>query len=392
MKPFKILFYYFLFLSYSSWAVSFDWSGWARLDSYYQHEGNYYGSFHSVLNSDIFITDSLSFKSRIDLFPFLKEKSLAENYLLFETAYRQTGFVFLYKEEGKKARSELPLVFFLPTQFYVDYQQEFFKVRLGRAPYHFGLGTTYSATNNPFEHWMSLYNQLSVLMEYQSIYIQPALLHGGEPSADLKLLEGELSALLQAGIQQENWKLSALYRHAFERDSLIELFGEYKKWNWDIRASSSYVFKPGVHFSLALEGKMKLPSQIPIQLELKTGGVSGDLAFHPNYDMALLFWNRWMSGKELSAGNYPYQIASGQVQKGIYFSPRAVFSFLDETLRIQPLLLLAGSLEDKKLNYEMDLKAEYQLDENLFFSLTAGALYSYEKLYLSLLAQTAASF
>ena len=393
MRPFKILFcqLFLLFSSPSSWAVSFDWSGWARLDSYYQYEGNHYGSFHSVLNSDIFITDSLSFKSRIDLFPFLKGKSLDESYLLFETAYRQTGFVFWYKEEGKTALSELPLVFFLPTQFYVDYQEEFFKVRLGRAPYHFGLGTTYSATNNPFEHWMSLYNQLSVHVEYQSIYIQPALLHGGGSSSDLKLLERPLSALLQAGIQQESWRLSALYQHVFGKDSLIELFGEYEELNWDVKASSSYAFQPGVHFSLALEGQMKLPSSIPIRLELKTGGLSGDLAFHPNYDLALLFWNRWMTGKELSS-KYPYQIAKGQAQNGVYFSPRAVFSFLDEALRIQPLFLLAGNLEDKKLNYEMDLKAEYQLDENLFFSLTAGALYAHQKVDFSLLAQTAASF
>ena len=391
MKPLKILFCYFLLLfsSHSSWAVSFDWAGWARLDSYYQHEGGYYGDFHFVLNSDIFITDNLSFKSRIDLFPFFEEKDLLENFQLLKSAYRQTGYVFLYKEEGKKRQSEFPLAFILPSQFYVDYQEEFFKVRLGRAPYHFGLGTTYSATNNPFEHWISLYNQMSLHVEYNSFYLQPAILHG--PNLDSSV-EGQFLLALQAGLLQPSWKVSALFQHSFQRDSFIELFGEYRKASWDLKASSSYAFKAGNHFSLALEGKMKLQIQVPIQLGLKAGGLRGDIAFHPNYDLALLFWNRWMSDKETSDSLYPYQIAEGQAQNGIYFSPRAVFSFLDEALQVQPLFLLAGSLEDDELYYEIDLETKYQWDENLFFSLTAGALYSHQKLYLSLLAQTAASF
>ena len=280
------------------------------------------------------------------------------------------------------------LAFIFPSQFYLDYQEEFFKVRLGRAPYHFGLGTHFSASNNPFEQWMSLYDQLALHIEYESLYIQPAVLHNRDFSTEDS--EETLLGIIQAGIQKENWKLSALYQISFQEDSLIELFGEYKKANWDLKASSSYALKKGNHLSLAFEGKMKLPVPIPVQLELKTGGVSGDLAFHPNYDLALLFWNRWMTENKVET-QYPYQIAEKQVQKGIYFSPRAVFSFLNDSLQIQPLFLLARSLEDKKLSYELDLKARYQLDDNLFFSLTAGALYT-QKISLALLAKTAASF
>ena len=389
MKPFKTLFYsVFLFFPFQlSFALSFDWSGWVRLDSYYQHKGNYYGDFHFALNSDISITDNLSFKSRWDSLPLLKGKSFVESYLLlFERAYyRQTGYVFLYKEGQKTAQSELPFIF--PSQFYLDYQEEFFKVRLGRAPYHFGLGTTYSATGSPFKHWMSLYNQLAFHLEYTSFYVQPALLHNiGSDS----LLKGELLAVLQAGFSQKDWTISALYQHSFKEDSFVELFGEYKRLDWDLRASSSYAFKKGTHFSLAFEGKMKLPAQIPVQLELKAGGISGDLAFHPNYDLALLFWNRWMMEEAL--GQYPYQIDGGQAQKGVYLSPRVLFSFFNGALQVQPLFLLARALDkDEKFSYELDLKAQYKLEDNLFFSLTAGALYTQE-LSLALLAQTAASF
>ena len=387
MKPLKI-FLCFVLLSpfHFSKALSFDWSGWTRLDSYYQHENNSYGSFHFVLNSDIFITDNLSFKSRLDLHPFLKEKSWLDNFQLLESSYRQTGYVFLYKDGEKNQQSPFPLIFFLPSQFYLDYQEEFFKIRLGRAPYHFGLGTRYSAENNPFQHWISLYNQLSLHIVYNSFYLQPALLQ--DFSLDSSL-EGQFLLTLQAGLSQKNWRAVALFQHRLKEDSLLDLFGEYKQDNWNLKAGSSYLFKPGSHFALALEGGMKWQTEIPIQLLLKAGGISGDIAFHPNYDLALLFWNRWMTE---SADKYPYQIAQGQAQKGLYFSPRLLFSFLDSALQIQPLFLLAGDLEDKKLSYELDLKTRYQWNENLFLSLSAGALYSRQKLYISLLAQTAASF
>ena len=389
MKPFKSLFYFILFLPFHvSWSLSFDWSGWTRLSSYYQWPAGYYGHFHFVLNSDISISDNLSFKSRWDLFPFLKDKSLAENYLSFETAHRQTGYVFLYKEKGKKSSPKLPLAFVLPTQFYLDYQEEFFKVRLGRAPYHFGLGTTYSARSNPFDEWMSLYNQLALYMEYEFFYIQPGLILDREGFFSE---ENRILAILQAGIQRADWSLSALVQSSFKKDSFVELFAEYRKSSWDLKASSSYAFKPGTHFSLAFEGAIDLPIPIPTQLELKAGGITGDLAFHPNYDLALLFWNRWMSEGDSTEKGYPYQIAKGQAQNGVYFSPRMIFSIPQTDLQIQPLFLLARDFEDKKFSYEMDLIARYKWADNLFFSLTAGALYT-KKLSLALSAQTAASF
>ena len=389
MKPFKILFYFILLLPFHvSWSLNFDWSGWTRVSGYYQWEAAYYSHFHFALNSDISISDNLRFKSRWDLFPFLKDKSLADNYLFFETAHRQTGYVFLYKEEGKKSSPKLPLAFILPTQFYLDYQEEFFKLRLGRAPYHFGLGTTYSARNNPFDEWMSLYNQLSVYMEYQFFYIQPGLILDKE---GFFAKEDRILALLEAGIQREDWSLSALFQSSFKKDSFVELFGEYKKDSWDLKASSSYAFKTGTHFSLAFEGAMDLPLSLPAQLELKMGGITGNLAFHPNYDLALLFWNRWIVEGAQDEKKYPYQIAKGQAQNGVYFSPRAIFSVPQTNLQIQPLVLLARSFEDKKFSYELDLSARYKWADNLFFSLTAGALYT-NKLSLALLAQTAASF
>ena len=280
------------------------------------------------------------------------------------------------------------MAFILPTQFYLDYQEEFFKLRLGRAPYHFGLGTTYSARNNPFDEWMSLYNQLNLYMEYEFFYIQPGLILNKE---GFFAKEDRILALLQAGLKRPDWSLSALFQSSFKKDSFVEVFGEYKNSNWDLKASSSYAFKTGTHFSLALEGAMDLPLPLATELKIKTGGITGDLVFHPNYDLALLFWNRWMSKENQREKQYPYQIAEGQAQNGVYFSPSLLFTIPQMNLQIQPLFLVAGIFEDKKLNYELDLKARYQWAKHLFFSLTAGALYT-NKLSLAVSAKTAASF
>ena len=82
MKPLKILFLLLSFLPSSLWALSFDWSGWTRMNSYYQWKDSYYGSFHFVLNSNLSITDNLRFKTRLDALPLLEGKSFVESYLL----------------------------------------------------------------------------------------------------------------------------------------------------------------------------------------------------------------------------------------------------------------------------------------------------------------------
>jgi len=402
-------FLFFLFLSLSAWPVSFDWSGWTRVGGYYQNSSNhnYYGNYHFVLNPNIHVIDGLSVTGRLDLSLFgetLFPASLHE---------RQTGFVVAYADsEQKKLKSHQ--LFLRPSQIYMDYQNEFLKLRLGRAPYHFGLGATYSASHDPFQDWMSVYNQAALYMEYFRFYFQPALLHHE--------FNDKAAPVLQAGVLNEEWSLEALYQYDFKDSSFVEVFGRYEKLNWGLKSSVSYGFTENTNMLVALEAFIQVPFKAPFQIELKAGGAVGDSVFHPNYDLALLFWNRLMDGAapasqtgrknaDRSIRNDPQksqpsetvntpvapeaahflQIASGRIQKGMYFSPRLLFSFLEDRLKIRPLLLLAGNLENKQLNYEFDLEGMYQWGESLFFSLKGGALYA-KKLHLALLAQAAVSF
>lgn len=384
MKSF--IFIFFFLFSCPVWSLSFDWSGWTRLESYYQNSSdhNYYGGYHFVLQPKIHVIDGLYVMSRMDI------SSLGESVFSSSEHYRQTGFVFIYGEDSKQRSIEVPRLFLKISQMYLDYSTEFFKIRLGRAPYHFGMGTIYSASQDPFQHWMSVYNQAALYLEHSQFYLQPLFLHQDE---------GSLLGMAQAGLLNEKWQVEALFRYDFKDSSVVELFGQYEEEDWGVKSSLAYAIAEGTNMTMALEAFVQIPQAIPFQFEIKTGGAFGHLSFHPNYNVALLSWNRFITDPQSSAtpkeesSTTPsfFQIAQGQIQKGLYFSPRLLFSFLNDNLKIRPLGLLARDLDKEKFNYEFDLEGSYQLDESLFFSLKGGVLYT-ESFHLALLAQAAVSF
>ena len=395
LQPFKkILFCLFVSLFFSAAeAVNLSWSGSGRMEAFYQDEKNYYSSLYFALNSEIHIIDSVSFHARFDIVGFEpKENAFWKNILSQKRAslLSQSGFIFLYEEDSDQNKT-MPVPFILPALFYLDYEREFFKVRLGRAPYHFGLGTTYSAENSPFNLWMNAPDQISIYMEYQNFYLQPSFFHQIKDSS-----ERELSALLQGGIEQQDWRLSLLYEYKLKKDedSFIEIYGEYQQKNWKAKLSSSYIFTESTNLSLAFEGGYFWPAVFPVDLELKAGGLIGSARFNPQYNLSLILQNRWMKKIESPRNTEAfkkYQIAGAQIQESVYVSPRLTFSFFEESLKLQPLFLLTGSLDGKKWTYEWDLFAKYKIYESFFLQLQGGALYE-KKWVFALLAQAAVSF
>ena len=395
-QPFKkILFFFFVSLFFSlAEAVNLSWSGSGRMEAFYQDEKNYYSSLYFALNSEIHITDFASFHTRFDIVGFEPKESAFWKNILFQkraSLLSQSGFIFLYEEDLDQNKT-MPAPFVLPTLFYLDYEREFFKVRLGRAPYHFGLGTTYSAENSPFNLWMNTPDQISIYMEYQNFYLQPSFFHQIKDS-----FEGGLSALLQGGIERPDWELSLLYEYKLKKDenSFIEIYGEYQKQNWRAKLSSSYMFTESTSLFLAFEGGYFWPVAVfPVDLELKAGGLTGSARFNPQYNLSLILQNRWMKKIESPLDKEAfkkYQIAAAQLQESVYASPRLTFSFFEESLKLQPLFLLTSSLDGRRWIYEWDLSAKYKIYESFFLQLQGGALYE-KKWVFALLAQAAASF
>lgn len=374
---------FFLSIPAPAGALYLSWSGYGRLEAFYQDEKNHYANVFFALKPELHIRDSLSFKSRFD-FLGLESSSPWDMLLRHSGRLHQRGYVFFYKDFQNSSNSSFP--FLVPSQFYLDYKSEFFKARLGRAPYHFGLGASYSAVKSPFNLWMSVPDQLSVFMIYENFYLQPSLFYH-----HLDNDKKTASALLEGGVEQEQWKLALLYEHKFESSarSFAELYGEYEEVNWGLKSSLSYLFQSENSFALALEGLYKQRGKIPLDWQLKAGALNNEAQFHPQYQASFLLQNRWMR-EGLSVGE-DWQIASAQVQKFMYFSPSVSLSFYEESLKLEPLFLLAHSFEKDQFSYELNFSGKYHPKESLFFNLQTGVLYQKEWIF-ALLAQAAVSF
>ena len=357
---------------------------------------------------EIHITDGLGINLRAD---FLSDKP-QRGQKTPPGINSQGGNLFVYGEDSQhKPLGWEP--YFLPyvSQFYISWQEEFFKVRLGRAPYHFGMGLDYSATENPFQRWISVYNQALVYLKYDPFYLQPALMFEGDA----------LLGLIQAGLQREKWEAEALFRYDFDQKApFVSGFGRYERETWEIKASAGYLFEGSNNINGALAWGMDIPADFSVRVGLSAGGALGNLKLHPNHNPALILWNRFMEAPDKPTGALPPGHASqpsslkpapeegqtaevsklfykplapvARLSKGAYARAHAQFSFWQDSFKIKPMAVLARDFEKDQFNYELDLEGIYKIEENLFFSLQAGLLFHKKDLHLALLAQTSASF
>ncbi len=397
----------FLFIAQPAWSLTLDWKGFSRTEVYYENsrpiirdktlsktevhygvnpEKFYYGNFHLVLKPEIRVIDGLSVFSRLDLHPFSPSVYSSSN-------RRQTGVVFLNSIESSKSTEESNLLFLNLSQIYVTYKTEFFKLKLGKAPYHFGLGVTYSAETSPFDHWISTFNQMALYFEYSHFYLQPSVF----------LDDGETISINQIGMQGDKWNVEALVQYNLtEEESFIEAFGTYKEGSVDTKLSVSYFFadnedKDNEELAVVFEGGIDLPIRLSPRFELKGGYASEWFRIHPNYNVALLLGNRVINLRETKktqlSDDDELAIAEGRIHDVAYLSPRISFHFLQDTLKITPIVSLDYKLSDEKLRYELDLQAHYKLEENFSVLIQGGVLRVLEKNYIyGFLAQAAVTF
>ena len=370
--------------SIQSTALTIDWSGFARVDGYYHKDdqSQHYGNTHLVLKPELQAMDGLSVVTRFDLNSFSKHSDITKDFLLSNLLSEQKGYSFINsKDSGSNSLSSL---FFNISQLYIDYKMDFFQLRVGKAPYHFGLGTTYSAETDPLDYWVSSFYQVAVYFEQAQFYLQPAILHLGH----LKNSK-EFAAILQAGMESDKWKVEFLYHHWLNssdienstsslkdhtKDSFFEIFGTYKEGFLNNKMSVVYSLKDSDAIAVAYEGELKLPVQLSPVLRLKTGYVPSSISFHPNYHTALVLWHHVVPG--VSGGDSYNAIPAGQLNDVVYFTPNASFNFVDKFLTATPSATAFYKLSDKSLHYELDLKATYQIEERFFIQAEGSLLNS----------------
>lgn len=409
-------------------SLTFNWSGHSRIEGYYQHgPTRAYGGYQLVLEPELSVLDGLRVSARLELHPPDKAR------LFYDKGgpHRSFGLPLFYIEDGKARKDILfsPL-FFDIARVFLDYETEFFRLQAGRSGRHFGLGVTYRDEEDPFNHWLSTLNQVFFYTEYGPFYIQPAAL----------MEKDTFLGILQAGLIQNFWKLEGFYRYNTElSEHYGEAFGEYQADNWKSGLSFSYTEKSSSSFGLAFEGELDLPWSLKPRLQLKSGMASKGFAFHPGYDVGLLFQNilgesqrntqaRSPSrtavrfplesgavggtiGKDGSISIEPGEVVlpavqefsntqahtkellirEGVLQDLLYFAPQVELS-ISESFKISPLILLAWQNDKDTMNYELDLKAQYSFEEKFFVLLTGGVLYRDKKWDFGLLSQAAVTF
>ena len=365
----------FLFSPSFALGLTMDWSGFTRGEFHLQKSnGNMYGEYHLVLQPKIQVIDRLSIVGSLELFPSYSQDLFLESL----SSKRRVGVLFFHRPSlsGLDVSSLLLNV----TQFYVNYESEFFRFRFGRAPYHFGLGITYNDGQDPSHYWFSVFNQLALYLEYSHFYFQPVLIQD----------QDKLVALVQAGIQSSQWKLEGFYRYDRTTTRYVELYGEYLWKNWDAKASVSYDFSNELSLGVAFEGGIKIATAIPSRLKVKAG-VAQNFSFHPNYEVAFLLWNHLIERANEQA-TQKVLLQDISVSNLVYFNPFWEFALVKKTFDLTPSVTLGYELEERKTSYELDLKGRYLFSKNFSVSVTGGLLYKDKKSNYGVLGQAAVTF
>jgi len=399
MKPlnrktfvFFCLFFCQIFILPKAEAVFVSWSGSSRVELFYKDQANHYADFWVALKPKIHINDGFSFQTRFDLLALDSSESpahIGRSLVNHSGLFSQRGYAFL---DSSSSDSFFP--FFQPTQFYFDYQSEFFKVRVGRAPYHFGLGASYFATDSPFDFWMSVPDQISVFLVYNQFYLQPSLFYKNSEN------KKDLSALLEGGIEEKDWEVAFLYEYKRDKatHSFIEAYGIYKQKNWNLSSSLTYLLQSENSFALALEAFYKLSFKTPIDLKLQAGALNKEARFHPQYVLNHFPQDRFLHNQiaqnsisSSSPQNEEEINRLSAIQNSIYVSPLFSAFFFEESLQMTPQVLIAYFLQEEELRYDFYLSGKYKAKDYLFFNIQAGAVYK-KAWDLALLAQATVSF
>ena len=192
------------------------------------------------------------------------------------------------------------------------------------------------------------------------------------------------------GLKQPDWKLEGFYRYNTSlSQGFLEMYGEFFKKTWEVKASVSYSFEDKPSFGIATEGGIKLPFPLSSRLEFKAGMASEKFAFHSNYDVAFLLWNRFVFQEKDSQ---KLLLQEGSVKELVYFMPSLKMEWLKKKFHLKPSLFLSQTLTDKKMHYELDLNARYFFSRNFFASITGGLAYESKRANYGVLAQAAVTF
>ncbi len=321
------------------------------------------------------------------------------------------------------------------SQMYFNLSQENASLIVGRAPFEFGIGMSYSVGNGLFDHWNSNRDQISYKMLVDNMILMPFISrHHDDGYAQGDLVQDEGFMVLydnkqtgnQIGIMLERRKasLSANDAPVGSVTTNLSSIADAVQGDYSVQKTNFILGKDWDSFSFRLEagfnsgdmglvknGQSVKSTGYGIASEwnfrtsgswnyaIKTGVASGDnpdttdyegFQFDRNYDVAFLMFNHRLGTFDtlrtaairdttLTAGNSPDDEA---ISNAFYFAP--VFKYrwsdkldLNQTIAWGQLMVspLAGGTASKELGFEYDIELNYKLREKVMWSNQLGFMF-----------------
>ena len=185
----RIVLFFILFPALAS-AFQLDWSGYYRARATYLRglgdEGGMtfkenktkqmlYGRQYAAFNSTARISDGLSLQANFLLsgFDFSTHNQADKKEIAKHKHPHQAMFLNSSRYKSNVDSRKMQDVRFLPTHFYTTYSNEFLQVDMGRQPFGFGLGITYSEGMDPLLPMYDVRDAVAVKIQYESFYVKP---------------------------------------------------------------------------------------------------------------------------------------------------------------------------------------------------------------------------
>lgn len=431
-----------LFGSFVANAASLEWSGLYRVEGHHitrpdlkkgTSKEKEYGLQHLVLMPKIEAADGVTIRGR---FGILNNTTYA-NSQLGEYFGNGVGTGTPTSTENSNVISQTQKPASLSVQhLYMTLNQEFGSFIVGRAPIHFGLGMTYNAGMNDFDHWMDTRDVFGYKMIFGNFFFLPMIgkvsegnITGGSDDVT------DYMAHLQYVNPETDWEFGVFYKvtrvgqagndapgqpvfgdvaqnivNKFESTQInIYSSKETEKYRFAIEAgnqSGNTGIRNGASNEVSLSG-FGVAAEYEYKLEaskwapgINFGWASGDDAttagefegyiFDRNYDVAFLLMNHTLGQANIFRTSYLGVSGTSSttapdieaISNVMYLSPYVKYQWKDKwamdfalttgVLNQTKNLAGNGKTADSNLGFELDFGLDYKPNKNITWRTQVG--------------------
>ena len=164
-------------------AMELDWGGhyrfeYVEIDKTEMTSGSRKGYLlnNLVLMPHIIPSDDFEVISKIHLAEDTNSPySNSQAGMLWGNSHHNNTTPSTYSDDSNAFSHNRPKTGLAVSQLYLKVQQEWGSLVVGRAPFHFGLGITHNAGNDPFNHWYDTRDIVAYKMHVGNLSLSPSI-------------------------------------------------------------------------------------------------------------------------------------------------------------------------------------------------------------------------